>query len=222
MIVGKGLIANSFLNDSLSDVLIFASGVSNSKEEDQSEFQRERDLLIDTISNNRKKKVIYFSTCDFYDSRKSSKYLNHKFEMESLIKERCENWIIFRVSQIIGSGNINNLLFSFILKVKNNTRINLFRNFERNMITISDVRCIVMNYIKISNREIINIANPKNIKVHEIVSIIEKNLNKNAIVEESQEENFFKIPLREDYPFEKFTSKYYEESIKDFIRNIIY
>lgn len=46
MIVGNGLIAKEFLEYSNSkNILIFASGVSNSKEERVDEFLREENLL---------------------------------------------------------------------------------------------------------------------------------------------------------------------------------
>lgn len=222
MIIGSGLIASSFLDVELSNILIFASGVSNSKEENLSEFDREKKLLLKTIYENLDKKIVYFSTCDYYDSKKSSKYLNHKFEMETLIKENCKSWIIFRVSQIIGYGNKNNLLFNFILNIKEDRTINVYSNFDRNLITITDVKKIVLNYIDNYDKEIINVANPKNIKVKEIVKIIENNLNKKSKTVDYSEKNFFKIPLRDDYPFDIFNEDYYHTNIKSFIENIIY
>jgi nucleoside-diphosphate-sugar epimerase len=222
MIIGNGLISNSFLDTELDGVIIFASGVSNSKEENLCEFDREKKLLLRTIYENLDKKLIYFSTCDFYDSKKSSKYLNHKFEMETLVKENCKSWIIYRVSQIIGMGNKNNLLFNFILNVKEDRNFGIYPNFDRNLISINDVKFIVLKYIRNSDKEIINIANPKNIKVKEIVKIIEKNLNKNSKNAEHIGKNFFKIPLRDDYPNEMFERDYYEMNIKKFIDGIIY
>jgi len=222
MIIGNGLIASSFLDVELSNILIFASGVSNSKEENLSEFDREKKLLLKTIYENLDKKIVYFSTCDYYDSKKSSKYLNHKFEMETLIKENCKSWIIFRVSQIIGYGNKNNLLFNFILSIKEDKTINVYSNFDRNLITMIDVKKIVLKYINNYDNEIINVANPKNIKVKEIVKIIENNLNKKSKTVDYSEKNFFKIPLRDDYPFDIFNKDYYHTNIKSFIENIIY
>ena len=35
-------------------------------------------------------------------------------------------------------------------------------------------------------------------------------------------ENFFKIPLRDDYPYEIFKENYYEINIKNFIDKITY
>ena len=63
MIVGRGLIAKAFTNNCLDDVIIFASGVSNSKALDETLFKKEIDLLNSVIAeNNDSKKLVYFSS----------------------------------------------------------------------------------------------------------------------------------------------------------------
>lgn len=56
MIIGKGLIANAFNNTYWheSQVIIFASGVSNSKETLISEFSREENMLLEAVKLNQK------------------------------------------------------------------------------------------------------------------------------------------------------------------------
>ena len=84
MILGNGLIANvftSFKNE--NQFILFASGVSNSKEFRIEEFDREKKLLSNTIKKHPNKTLIYFSTCAFYDKYFSeSLYLNHKKDIE--------------------------------------------------------------------------------------------------------------------------------------------
>ena len=65
MIIGNGQLAKAFMNSDLEhkDLCIFASGVSNSNCTDPKEFERERDLLKVTLSENPGKKLIYFSSC---------------------------------------------------------------------------------------------------------------------------------------------------------------
>ena len=63
MVVGSGMIAKAFhhyINN--DDVVIFASGVSNSKEDDDLSFEKEKNLLLSTRFNNVNKKFIYFKT----------------------------------------------------------------------------------------------------------------------------------------------------------------
>ena len=62
MIIGNGMIANVFKENFLNeDVLIFASGVSNSREIRNSEFIKEIDLVQNSILNFPDKFFIYFA-----------------------------------------------------------------------------------------------------------------------------------------------------------------
>ena len=61
MVIGKGLIAKRFYSyESDSDILIFASGVSNSKNRDEALFARELELLQNTINTYPDKVLVYF------------------------------------------------------------------------------------------------------------------------------------------------------------------
>ena len=55
MILGNGLIAKVYKGFNFhKNILIFASGVSNSKEFRKKEFARERDLLIENLDKKKK------------------------------------------------------------------------------------------------------------------------------------------------------------------------
>ena len=105
MIIGNGLIANGFdkyrYND---DVLIFASGVSNSMENNENEFNKEYELLKDSI--DIPSKLIYFSTCSIVDDSNKSPYILHKIKMEKLIRENSNNYLIFRLPIVVGNIGI--------------------------------------------------------------------------------------------------------------------
>ena len=62
MIVGSGQLASIFFGMELSNVVIFASGVSNSSNVEKTEFTREKELLMSTIEKNRDAYIIYFSS----------------------------------------------------------------------------------------------------------------------------------------------------------------
>jgi hypothetical protein len=77
MIIGNGLIAKKFKENFFDEnYVIFASGVSSSKEDNDEEYIKEEKLLSNTINNFNNLKIIYFSSvfCDYYDN----KYYNHK------------------------------------------------------------------------------------------------------------------------------------------------
>ncbi len=68
MVIGNGLIGNIFKLVDSDNYLIFASGVSNSMENNDGEFNREFDLLKSHINTN--KKFIYFSTVNINDDNR--------------------------------------------------------------------------------------------------------------------------------------------------------
>ena len=191
MIVGSGFIANSFRKSNLNtkDYIIFASGVSNSKEDKSKNFEREVKLL--KKYSKFEKSFIYFSTISIYDNyRRQSLYVKHKLRIEKIIKKSFKNFYIFRLPQIAGVNKNKNTLLNFLyFNIKSQKTITLWSNSLRNILDILDVIKIVNFYIKNNNKKknIINIMNPFNIPVTQIVNIFEKILKKKAIY------NFIKI-----------------------------
>lgn len=113
MVIGNGLLAKTFETYHASnDVLIFASGVSNSKETNPEAFKRELALLKATIQNYPKAKLVYFSTASITDaSVNTSAYVQHKIALENYIKSTTTNYLILRVSNVVGvNGNPNHKL----------------------------------------------------------------------------------------------------------------
>ena len=179
MIIGNGLLAKGFINSNINhdDFIIFCSGVSNSKEMNYDNFNREKELVIKTITENKNLKFIYFSS--ILTGVSNNNYYNHKIDVENLIKKESNNYIIFRVPQIIGNiGNKNNL-FNFLKEsILNDEEINIFENVKRALLDIDDLIDIV-NYCKDKvNSEIINISYIEKISVLELVGIISNYLNK--------------------------------------------
>lgn len=183
MIVGNGLLAQTFQrsNFNLNDVLIFASGVSNSKENSNLSFNRERILLQKAQLEYSNKLLIYFSSCALIDEKNFDiPYYKHKQQMEELVKEH-KNYLIIRLPQIIGfSKNRNTILNFFIDKINKNEKLFLNINAYRYFVDIDDV-CIFSNLLIKNNIKNITIdfANPYRYSVLEVVEIISKSLNKN-------------------------------------------
>ena len=88
------MIANAFKNCTLidNDLLVFASGVSNSSETDTRMFAKEAALLTETLSVNRERKFVYFSSSpiDYIDSP----YYGHKLAMEDLIRNSTDRYLV--------------------------------------------------------------------------------------------------------------------------------
>ena len=68
MVIGNGMIAKRFESYKDDDrFVIFASGVSNSRNKDESAYSRETGLLKDTAAAHPDKIMVYLSTCSIYD-----------------------------------------------------------------------------------------------------------------------------------------------------------
>lgn len=175
MIVGNGLIAKRFLDYQNDDIIFFASGVSNSNCNDESEFTREFELIKYYFQNFKNKTLVYFSTVSIYT--KKTPYTTHKLNMENFIKNHFSNYLIFRLPQLVGrSGNYNNLFNLFVTKIRNNEEINII-NTKRSLLDIDDLFEIVIRLIKSENK-IFDIAGIEFLTVKDIVSIISDKLNK--------------------------------------------
>lgn len=103
-IIGSGDIAEA-LTKAVKDVLFFASGVSNSQETRESEYQREKDLLL---QQDRSKRLVYFSSLSIFYG--DTRYTQHKLEMERLIKEYFPKYCIVRLGNISWGDNPHTLI----------------------------------------------------------------------------------------------------------------
>lgn len=113
MVIGHGDIASAIQDR--EDRVFFASGVSNSTETRESEYQREIDLLM---SQDKVRHIVYFSSLLVFYS--DTRYAQHKRYVEGLIKENFEHYTIMRLGNIAWGKNPN-ILINFIRnKVKNN------------------------------------------------------------------------------------------------------
>jgi nucleoside-diphosphate-sugar epimerase len=182
MVIGNGLVARRFeLYNSEDPFLVFASGVSNSKTKNPEAYNREMQLLKESILKYNTQSIIYFSTCSIYDPQeKGSAYVQHKLQIEDLIQTHARQYQIFRVSNLAGtSSNPNTLLNFFFNHIKNGINFDVWTNACRNIIDIDHAYLIIDHILKnnLFPNQVINIANPVNHRVKEIVATIESFLN---------------------------------------------
>lgn len=183
MVVGNGLVAKAFNQYLLrDDVLIYASGVSNSKEADPGAFAQEVQLIEDMLAAHPEKTFVYFSTTSVGDaSLKDKQYVRHKLYIESLIAGRSKAYHIFRISNIAGrTPNPHTIINFFVNQITTGQPFVLWKSAYRNIIDIDDVLRITSHMIDHNERlnDIVNIAYPENISVPEIVHAIEDFLQK--------------------------------------------
>jgi len=104
-IEGHGDIASVLTEKDRTDRIYFASGVSNSQETRESEFQREKDLLL---QQDRTKRLVYFGSLSiFYND---NRYARHKREMEGLVMQKFPKYTIVRLGNITWGTNPHTLI----------------------------------------------------------------------------------------------------------------
>lgn len=171
MIIGNGLIGSKFREseDLFEDNIIFTSGVSNSIENDIDDFKREEELILKTINN--KFKFIYFSSILVNTS--DSPYYKHKHNMENLIKENTDNYLIIRLPQVIGKGgNKNNIINKFRDSIINGEEILIYMNIYRSIIDVDDVVEIIKQIKNNETCKTINISGFEILSALQICNLI--------------------------------------------------
>ena len=150
MIIGSGLIAKVFKDAKLPEnVLIHASGVSDSSCVDEAEFARDKKLL--QLSLSTKKRVVYFSSQGCAAATPINYYYEHKKNLEEIILSASGDNIVLRVPQIASRrGNPKNLFNFFYNALLSEPVINCYNGAERNL--IKDVDLIpVFDYVLSNN-----------------------------------------------------------------------
>src|SRR4051812_10768662 len=169
MIIGNGLLAQAFapLFRDDADVMVFASGVSNSRETRAEEFARERELLEEALALD--KFTVYFSTCSVHDAEQAaSPYVIHKRELEQMVRERATLSTIFRLPQVVGATpnpfTLTNYLFE---QISTGKPFHVWLNARRNLIDVADVARIGERLIREHKADNLttNIACPFSIRV---------------------------------------------------------
>lgn len=172
MVIGNGLIANAFSEfKNIDNIIIFASGVSNSLETNEKEFEREVDLLKSCDYN---KKLIYFSSVNLFEDRD---YFRHKKNMEKTIKSLFNDYLIIRISQLIGNGgNENNLFNYFKNSIINETEITINKNAYRSLIDVDDL--VEITKVLAYYRGTLNFSHIESVTALRLYNLISEKLNK--------------------------------------------
>ncbi len=218
MIIGRGLIASQFTDVDHNDVVIFASGVSNSSETRIEEFFREQNLVEQTLINNPKQLFVYFSTCSIYDSSKyNSPYVLHKLHIEEVIKQNTSSYLILRVSNAVGVGGNPNLLMNYLSRqILNNQELTVHQHATRNLIDVEDVKNITLRYIESKDwNKIINVAYTDNFTIPEIINAFEVNYNKIAQKNIQNKGEHYSIDVSE------LNYEFYLNSKADYLNNLL-
>ena len=199
MIIGAGMIGSAFAHhykDS-NDILIFASGVSDSTCVDPIKFAREKRLLTDVIAKYKDVKYfIYFSTCSIYDALLTAQpYVIHKKSMEKIVFLHPRGQVI-RLPQVAGlHAPPNTLLASIKNKILSDEEVLVWRSAFRNIVDLEDVLSIVDFYIR-NNKfpcKDLNIANTHYYSAEQIVVTMGALLNRRVKMTFVDKGSFYRI-----------------------------
>lgn len=185
MVVGNGMIARRFGDFAGRDnVVIFASGVSNSKETRPEPFARERQLVEQTLHQTTGSLFVYFSTASVDDpTEQGSPYVTHKLELEQFISERAKNYLLVRASNVVGGpGNPHTVLNFFVDRIHRNEPFTIWQHANRNLIDLDDVYRVVTQHIADPttwNRTLL-VVNPYSISPLSLVQAIEAHTGQRA------------------------------------------
>ncbi|UMQ40265.1 hypothetical protein MKS83_12735 [Chryseobacterium sp. Y16C] len=222
MIIGNGLIAKSLQNIDSDEVLFFASGVSNSLETKDSEFQREFTLLQNALTSYPHLRFFYFSTLSISDqSKQKSQYVLHKKAMEKYIADHSNDYLIIRIGNLIGKGGNPNTLFNFFKnKILQNDSFEIHTEARRLILGIEDLNTFISGLHSKKYNKILNFSYPYYYKPEEIVSALEGEIGKKSSYKEINDGDFYMVEFCEeatDYFKGKEPNEYLTELVKKYL-----
>jgi nucleoside-diphosphate-sugar epimerase len=186
MVYGNGLLGKAFKKIEDNQIIIYAKGVSNSQCQDDQQFKREYDELLYILQNNPYQKIVYFSSCSILDtSLFDTPYVQHKINIENLIKKIHNNYLIIRLPQVAGHTNNPNTILNYIHNnIKSTKKFVLWKNAKRNIIDVEDVVIVVDGIIKSgAYNTTLNVANRNSYSMSDIVNVFEGLMNTKATFE---------------------------------------
>jgi len=186
MVVGNGLIASAFIKDYQDDdkFLIFASGVSDSLEDDEFSFLTEESFLRKSLYENKDKHIVYFTS--FIDNNPQKiKYSEHKKCMEQIVQLSGNWYTILKLPQAIGRGGNKNSLINFLVdKIKNRETIDVYKNTYKSIIDVEDIKGIIDILVKkwIDKNTYVAFPYIEKILIKDIVHLISNQLKIEPII----------------------------------------
>ena len=199
MVVGRGMIARRFSEYAdRDDLVIFASGVSNSKETQPEPYARERRLIEKTLSQMPDSLFVYFSTASVNDpTEQGAAYVAHKLIIEQLIRMQARSYLIVRASNVVGGpGNPHTILNFFIDRIRRQEPFSIWQHAVRNIIDLDDLYEFVTGFIadSASWNQTVLVANPYSVSPLLLVQAIEQHIGQRATYELLDKGSPFTLP----------------------------
>ena len=169
---GGGMMASAIRVTANLVGAVFAAGVSNSGETDDLKYAREQNDLRSFIEHNRDNRIIYFSSYVARDGR--SLYAQHKRQMEALIAETANDFIVLRLPQVVGKTSNKTLISYLVNALKTKEQIAIHKDAYRSLVDVTDVGRILASFVgRNVTREVIAVGPLKPLWIVDIVKNIE-------------------------------------------------
>lgn len=178
-ILGRGLLAKALEKIDNGNFVFYANGLSNSVVNELPEKNFERNDLEMLSAHYSSKPIIYFSTvqCNS-EGNFDREYVRHKLNMEKLIAERWDNYLIVRTSNLVGNNPWNtHTLFNYLYQaLLSSSPINVDRSIVRNILDVDDFVTMLGTYLSSWEKKAtaIEIVNPVSHTLGEILAVFEK------------------------------------------------
>ena len=164
------------------DVVVFASGVSNSLETRPSEFAREEALLRELLDPSARR-FVYFGSCGATaDESELTAYMRHKRAMESLVLS-VPHGLVLRLPQVVSRAANPHTLTNFLRdRIVSGEHFTVWARAERNLIDIDDIVSIATHLVQELPTEAtaVSIASLHSLPMPEIIRIFERVLGRGA------------------------------------------
>jgi len=197
MVIGNGVMAKRFsAYEQDNRVVIFASGVSDSKSTAVADYEREKELLQQTMQQYPESLLVYFSTCSIYDPfLQTDQYIIHKLNIEGLLKSSKQDYLVFRVSNVAGPGGNPKTIFHYLAQsIVAHRSFQLWKHAFRNLIDVEDVFLLASHFIEHGEKNsIVNIAHPVSFSMPEMVRTFESYFHKKGNYIEVEAGHYFHI-----------------------------
>lgn len=144
--------------------------------------------------------VIYFSTCSVYSSHRTP-YIEHKLEIENLIKSSSSSCMIFRLPQVVGPVKNTTLVSFFVSRLAANMSISVQEGARRYLLDVRDVvRTVDMHMANLDSRSAtVNIAPLYSMSAFEVAETLKVALGSTSPIEVVPGGDAYAIPLNDGF-----------------------
>ncbi|GAA0484595.1 NAD-dependent epimerase/dehydratase family protein [Streptomyces stramineus] len=196
-IVGRGFLAGHLtaVGARHEAALVLAAGVSTTVAHARADFDREAELVRETLTRCRAegRTMVLFSTAStaLYgpgtDGRENevlvprTPYGRHKLAMERLVRDSPVNWLILRLTHLVGSGQRPHQLLPSLINQVRKGAVRVRRGARRDLLDVKDaVRAVDALLEARVTHEVVNVASGVPVPVERIVDRIEEILGSRA------------------------------------------